>query len=341
MNLIELNKLIEQRYIDVNTHNNCELFIYNYSRSAQYESLWNDITLSCRGLIMDANNNIVARPFKKFFNYEELVNKDVIPTNLPYEVYSKMDGSLLIVFNWNHKWLTATRGSFHSNQAVKGEEILYSKYSDLFDKMNLEWTYLFEVIYPENRIVLDYNGLTDIILLAIIDKNTGNEIDINENSLGFKTVKRFKEFENKSFKDLQDMNISGEEGYVLKYSNGFRVKVKFSEYVRLHKILSTISEHSIWELLYNEGNVNSILEQLPDEQDKWLREMNNTFLTKYSEIENEVVSLYEEVKYLKDDKKEYALKVLNDSKYKKYSSILFNIKDGKNYSKMIWKFLEP
>jgi RNA ligase len=59
-------------------------------------------------------------------------------------VWEKMDGSLLIVFWYEGKWIVATRGSFTSDQAIKGVELL-KKYNT--DIMFRHLTYCFEIIY--------------------------------------------------------------------------------------------------------------------------------------------------------------------------------------------------
>ena len=70
-----LNEMIENDFVNVNKHPTHDLFIYNYSPKAQYERVWNEVTMMCRGLILDADYNIVARPFKKFFNLGEMENQ--------------------------------------------------------------------------------------------------------------------------------------------------------------------------------------------------------------------------------------------------------------------------
>jgi RNA ligase len=103
----------------------------------------------CRGLVTDDKGNIVARPFKKFFNMEEGKHT---PTS-DFEVYDKMDGSLGIFFYYEGGWVMATRGSFTSDQAVKGYEMMF-KYD--FANLHKDYTYLFEIIYDQNRIVVKY-----------------------------------------------------------------------------------------------------------------------------------------------------------------------------------------
>ena len=151
----ELNKMIDEKLVIVQKHKNTDYFIYNYGPKAQYERIWNDITIQCRGLILDSNYNVIARPFKKFFNLEEHTN-DNIPL-MPFEVYEKMDGSLGILYWIDDKPYIATRGSFESDQAIYATNILHNKYKYVIPKLDKSKTYLFEIIYPENRIVVNSN----------------------------------------------------------------------------------------------------------------------------------------------------------------------------------------
>jgi RNA ligase len=142
MNKIDLKRLtqyIEEGWIEFQDHPSLPLRIYNYSRNCQFEEYWDDLTLMCRGLVLDHDGNIVARPFRKFFNLEE--SKHTPTTD--FDVYEKMDGSLGILFYYD-EWLLATRGSFTSEQSIKGKEML-NKYST--EKLDKNKTYLFEIIY--------------------------------------------------------------------------------------------------------------------------------------------------------------------------------------------------
>ena len=94
---------------------------------------------------------------------------------LPFEVFEKLDGSLGILYWLNNLPYIATRGSFESEQARHATEILHGRYQHTFSSMDTNKTYLFEIIYPENRIVVDYGEMDDLILLTVIDNQTGHE----------------------------------------------------------------------------------------------------------------------------------------------------------------------
>ena len=135
-----LNKYHEDNLVYKQIHPTLPLTIWNYSEKVQYDNLWDDITLQTRGLVTDDKGNVVARPFKKFFNMEEGKHT---PTP-DFDVYEKMDGSCIILFNYEGEWVFASRGSFTSEQAVKAKEL-----SGNFNlhKLNKDYTYVFEIIY--------------------------------------------------------------------------------------------------------------------------------------------------------------------------------------------------
>ena len=117
-----LEKYYNDGLLHKQTHPTKDLTIWNYSPKVQYERLWDDITLQCRGLVTNSKGDIVARPFKKFFNYEEHTPEEI--PNEDYEVYEKMDGSLGILLNYDGEWVITTRGSFTSPQSIKAKELL-------------------------------------------------------------------------------------------------------------------------------------------------------------------------------------------------------------------------
>jgi RNA ligase len=142
-----LNQYVKDGWVERNDHPSLPISIYNYSRKTQYEGKWDDITLKTRGLVLDNEGNVVAKSFDKFFNYEELVGSKFKPSqipNEPFEVFEKMDGSLGILFNYGGEWILATKGSFTSEQAIKGMELL-KKYK--YERLIPGYTYLFEIIY--------------------------------------------------------------------------------------------------------------------------------------------------------------------------------------------------
>src|SRR5438128_257271 len=107
IDLVKLQPFLDKRYISVQKHPEANLFIYNYTQRAQFDRVWTEETLMCRGLITKADGTIVARPFKKFFNFGEF--QDNLPLE-EFEVFEKLDGSLGILYFLNDTPYLATRG---------------------------------------------------------------------------------------------------------------------------------------------------------------------------------------------------------------------------------------
>jgi len=225
-----LNKYIDEGWIIRNEHPTLPISIYNYSPKTQYDGKFDDVTRMCRGLVLDNEGNIVAKPFPKFHNLEEHDPKDI--PNEPFEVYEKYDGSLGIVFYYKGDWHVATRGSFISDQAIKGKEFLKDisiLKNHPYGPLHRKWTYLFEIIYNSNRIVCEY-PFEGLVLLAIYDNESGNEVDLKEVE---KLVALFSDVKiARRYNGISDYSILGgmisndREGYVVRFKNGFRVKIK-------------------------------------------------------------------------------------------------------------------
>jgi RNA ligase len=343
--ITKLQKYHEDGLLLKQTHPTKNLLIWNYSPKVQYESLWDDITMRCRGLITDNQGNVIAEPFGKFFNYEEVIDKDLIPWNSEYAyVQDKMDGSLGILFFYDGEWIMATRGSFTSEQSIRGMQILKSKYD--LNKFVKDVTFLCEIIYPENRIVIDY-GCEKITFLtvttttgelnwyssrAIFNSSGIEESDIVETSMVT--------FNKNTFDVYKQLNAPNKEGFVIRFHpSNFRMKIKFEEYVRLHRILTNISNRDIWGYLKDGKPLDEIIEKVPDEFYDWVKETKEEFLHQYETLEREYKWIFKIINRAPniDNRATFA----NYAKRHKHPGILFNMLDEKDYSQLIWKLLYP
>ena len=344
-----LNKYHDDNLVYKQIHPTLPLTIWNYSEKVQYDNLWDDITMQTRGLVTDDKGNVVARPFKKFFNDSE---KKHTPTP-DFDVYEKMDGSLGILFYYEGEWVLATRGSFTSDQAVKGFEML-QKYE--YQKLHKDYTYLFEIIYKENRIVVQY-PYEDLILLGMIHTKTGYEVDLYGegsdvrlknmiNNLGFKVVRKYDGINDYSV--LKGIIKDDEEGFVVRFSNGDRMKIKGEEYLRLHKIMTNISTTAVWEMLSEGRDVLEIIKDVPDEFYKkvksYVADLNYNYY-RYNEYAGKIHDYFRYGKYGDRDpepsKKEFALHLEKSEVHPKVRAICFAMWDRKNYDKMIWNYIKP
>lgn len=324
---IEKKLISEQRHpLDENIR------IFNYTQKCQFAKEWDEVTLQCRGLILNiATGEVIARPFPKFFNYGEYVEKGwPIPNEIPV-VYPKFDGSLGILYLFKGEWRVATRGSFVSEQAQWANEFIYRPQNrDWLDDLELDHTHLFEIIYPANRIVVNYD-FSGLVHLASIDIATGK----SKAPDSFFPLAHHGAFT--SFEELEKEEKSNEEGFVLHFpESDVRMKIKFPEYVRLHKIMTGLSEIGIWEMLRDGKDILEIIGEVPDEMHNWIQKVVAVFREKYAEIERIAMQAQMTARAF-DTRKDQALSITKSS----YPGVTFAMLDGKDYTPIIWKQIRP
>ena len=337
--LPKLNKYHNDGLLYKQTHPTFPLTIWNYTPDVQYGEKWDDITLQCRGLVTDNEGNVAARPFKKFFNIEE--NKHT-PTS-EFEVFDKMDGSLGIMFKYNGEMVCATRGSFTSEQSKWMTEfaLKYNYQNIIVDG----FTYLFEIIYPENRIVVNYEGQERLVLLGIINTETGEELPYNDLFEGFDVVKKYDGI--RDYSELKGKVEQNSEGFVVRFSNGERMKIKGEEYLRLHKIMTNVSTTGVWELLSSGGDINEFLKDVPDEFYKKVKDYADLLKYGFYRVSEDCGKSHNYFRYgkyndreIEPTKKQFAEHVINHG-HPPYRAVMFAMWDGKPYDKLIWNVLKP
>lgn len=341
MNLLNtLEQYYNEGWLIKQTHPELPLTIWNYSQTTQYAGKWDDVTLICRGLVTDnETGEIVARPFRKFFNWEE--NKHT-PTK-DFEVFAKEDGSLIIAFQYKGNWVIASRGSFTSEQAIAARKLFYKlEYDEKLD--NPSYTHLFEYCSDWNRIVVKYNK-ERLILLGMINTKTGEDMDVQilasnlaKKELGFiDVVTKYDGIAD--FGELKEMVGDNEEGFVIRFSNGDRMKIKGEEYLRLHRIMTNVSTTSIWETLSNGGDMEDVLKDVPDEFYDKIKEFVRDLTVKFDFIKSMYLEHYSDIvlRVGTEDRKLFAEEALKF----KHPSILFAMLNKKDINPIIWKIVKP
>jgi T4 RnlA family RNA ligase len=342
MTLHQLHAQYNHGWLINQKHPTLPLTIWNYSQQTQYEGWWNEITLACRGLVTwDDTGEVLARPFPKFFNIEE--GKHISTSE--FSVYEKMDGSLIIAFYLWGSWVVASRGSFTSEQAVAASRLLEKMDTS---RMSIDSTFLFEFTAPWNRIVVDYGSEEKLTLLGGIRTEDGVEAPYESlvyiaDGLGCDVVKRYDGITD--FDKLKELNTPNHEGFVVHFSNGDRCKIKFEDYVTLHKIITNVSSYDIWENLKSFGKLDeSLLNKVPDEFYDWVRKKEFELNRAYGKIEGEYKWIYRKFNplYFEACGIEYSRSEFAKlAKRYKYPGILFAMLDGKDYSQIIWKLVKP
>lgn len=327
------------------------LLIHNYTARCQYERAWDDLTILCRGLVTDLDGRIVARGFPKFFNVEEHespeTNLPPVPWHLPFEVTEKLDGSLGILFPTPEGAEIATRGSFDSEQAARANAIL-RRHPRMRDRdLAAETTLLFEIIYPENRIVVNYGDREELVLLEAIDPVTGRSrprawLEAIAGELGCAVAPLLARSPGRGERYAPPATPN-REGVVLKFDDDTRVKIKLEEYKRLHRILCGLNTRDVWERLGAGGGVSfhDWLETIPDEYHPWIRRVSERLEAEFRDWETRARVVLEEVRSdpaRYPDRRAIAERFLRTGDL---ASTLFAMLDGKDHAPSIWRRLRP
>lgn len=263
LDLDELADEIEAGYVTRKRNPTLPLSIYCYTHTAQHERRWNPITMRARALIVDdETERIAAFAIPKFFEAGEHLPEDLAasqaPRDEPFEVYDKADGSLGVIFHHSGAWHAASKSSFTSDQArwAAGWLQRHPAHAETLDPAN---TYITEIIYPANRLVIDYGDTATLLLLAVF-RPDGTEAPLTEHAqdwrgIGGQVVRTWPPLPLKQLRELTATNTKPDgrksngtdaEGFVIRYASGHRIKVKYDEYRRLSKLLKHYNNRDIW-----------------------------------------------------------------------------------------------
>lgn len=338
--LTKFDELVEQGYL--RRVENGSLVLYNYTDKCTYDKHWNEYTIIARGIILEKETGkVIAKPFSKFWNLGE--REETFFKNLPelgYTPFEKLDGSLGILFYYENKWNVVTRGSFTSDQAIKGTEIL-KKYNT--EVLNKNLTYITEIIYPENKIVINYGSEEKLVGLAIFNPETGKEINTLEDfkKAGMTKAKSYP-YTIEDMIELQKTIPKDQEGFVVKFDNGFRVKIKGDEYMKIARILSHMTPLSFWEVMKDGRVPTSYLQQLPEEFRPEFEEIVKKLEDSYWRLFNEIYIEYLGLPLLTFiDNKDMGLYLLKENA--KHKQALWHVRNDNKEAldKYILKLIRP
>lgn len=339
-----LARHVADRMVVAVRHPDEPLTLYNYTQRCQYEGAWDPVTRACRGLIVDADGMVRARPFPKFHNlHEHAPDSAAGPIELvpPLRVFDKLDGSLGIAYRRpsDDRIAWATRGSFISDQA-KWATAWWERNGD-DGRIADDATYLVEIIYPDNRIVVDYAGRHALVLLAILDNVTGEHLAprFPGDPIGWahgQTVETFPAIDDMANLD-RNARPSAEGYVVLSGDLKTRVKLKGDEYMRLHKLLTGVSNVTIWDLLRNGKPIDELLDVVPDEFAAWVRSTVAKLTAAHAALMAKAQAEHDRIDLTTPDRKTFAMEAVKSPN----KALLFALADGKDAAGMAWRQVKP
>lgn len=307
---------------------NKKLLGFKYTTNTVYSEDWDNVSLHARGIVFDyATGEVLARPFDKFFNLGEMIDTETgelkpiagyVKQHLGFDnlsgdykhqkfrVMDKLDGSLGIAFWTGVDWYVKTAGSFESDQAKWANDWFDMLINpNVLDKSK---TYLFEIIYNEDKHPIEYD-FEGLVLLGIVDTKTGIEEPLSEILRVAKEL-NIRHAEVLEFTDFDEVVKYAKalpktkEGVVITFENGFKLKVKGDEFLALQKIFHFLTKDVVYEnflwnsvdtdpetsvkdnLIYafNEGFIVNIPEEMEDMK-KYAHDLYENFLYYCSVVE--------------------------------------------------------
>lgn len=377
-----LQDYINRGLVDTQHHPEFPLVIFTYGRKCVSEQAWDGVTTKCRGLIVrEDTDEIIARPFEKFFNYGDpqaglqlaggrTIEEDAAPGsscifNEPDTIFEKVDGFLCTLYEWEGKKYVASKGSFDSPHA-KWATATYV----LGQKAKLhEWpegyTPVFEGVTKNLRIVVDYGDREELVLIGLVNIETGEELNCESLEIwakanGFTTPKARpgETFPlKKAAEVVLDPTVKNVEGFVaVWYRPGmtpFRLKLKYQDYLRIHRLVTGVSPKRVLEALMNGWT--SELKEWTDESTPWFNKFVNKWKTaletKYTDLEIRTATAYTAIQAKAYDsvltlgtvglwnRKQWAEAIKEHPE--ELHSVLFALHDGKDIKPFIWKRVKP
>lgn len=274
-----------------------QLWQFNYDQILSYDHRTHPVVCECRGVILDQHNHWqpVARPLDRFFNWAEPGAADLHWPSV--QVQEKLDGSLIIMYHWNHSWHVATRDRICANGNVGDQCFTFAQLfwrvwnqqmpADQLQLLRTDCTYMFELTSVWNRVVTAQHQ-SQISLLAVRETQSGQEHSVQH----WPQLNPVKTFELSSADQVlaaaDQLNPVEQEGYVLVDQYQRRVKVKSPAYVQLHRLRSSCNTREMLQLIQQQ-ETSELFSYFDDLALRW-QQLN----TAYDALANQIDQLWQD-----------------------------------------------
>ncbi len=326
-----------------------KLVLYNYTKRTQYEHHWNEHTIMARGLVYEiSTGRRVALPFPKFFNLFELDDdtQQRLLGETDFTVTRKEDGVLGIIYHYDGAWRVNTRGSFTSYQSGYAREMLPGY--DL-SRVDQDLTLLVEIIHPEARIVVPYGDTKKLVLIGAYNRVTGEEVLLDEIDTDLEKVREY------NFSSIQDVierqgNLAwDEEGFVVRFSDGYRIKLKSLAYLGVARARQGMNLLSFWKQMRGCKVPEEVMMAIPEEYAAEARALRDELEGRALAVRREAEAQYEHILSQldttdgKDLRRQMGVYLQNHADQGIYKSLMFPIMDGKEkfIEKRIMAIIKP
>ena len=146
--------------------------------------------------------------------------------------------------------------------------------------------------------------------------------------------------------DPRSLPATEGEGFVLRWPDGTRAKVKLDEYVRLHRLIFGASTKTVWAALRAGETPEATTVDLPEELRAWITETAAGLRAEFAAVRTGVAGFVEEARQLGlvgGPRKEFAawVNAHAEIRARDWMGQVFRVADGRSVDDEIWRKVEP
>lgn len=319
--------------LELNQHENMLLIrygrysnIYDGEVEASGEDLWDrydGFYRECRSVVIDVENDcIILSPFSKFFNINELEETSLesikrrISKAKTIEFSDKLDGSMQSARWYNSRIIMAGSQAINPDNSWRLQDG-YRMITELpgYKEMLMKYpecTFIFEYISIKDAHVVKYTKQQEgLYLIGIRRVDSGEEYDYRTvlnfaRAFNILTTKLFDKTIEQVMSELDDKSSDEAEGFVINI-DGYKVKLKYNDYVHIHKALSKLSSVNLIIRSIADNKYDDLLAKLPVAYHDQVKKVAAIVVGYISRTEKTIREYYNESP--KDNKKEFMIYV--------------------------------
>lgn len=242
-------------------HHHPQLPLVGFSYQQTLSPKTHPIVREARGIVLEKDSwRVVAKAFNRFFNLGEVADEYATFNWNDFDCYTKADGSLVLMYHYEGRWLAKTRGSFGEGRIQNPLPGYEPSFAELFwdiksnlgvdpngkdkAKFDPDCTYVFEMCSKYNKVVRTYEDPT-IYLLTIVNNKTAQEYPHDESD-SFAAKLQLPRVGRHHFSSLEDIRSyilhledtdPTNEGVIVCDDKWLRYKIKSKTYTALHHML--------------------------------------------------------------------------------------------------------
>ncbi len=295
-------------------------YLYNYNQKVLVPRD-DEIIKLCRGLVLNKEGLQYNFPFKRFFNAHEKECSAIDWESA--EILEKLDGSMISYWYTGSEWEVTTRGSFYPNGDSLNFKEVFKRLFNNSDLLLKGYSYVFELISKDNRIVTKYDK-ERVVLIGARDlfqqeELNQQELDIIAEELDVDRPRRYKATNVEECRSLFENMKDDEEGFVVvdKYFN--RMKLKQESYLKMSRIIN-LKGQDILDYIMGKTKIDADFSEMDD-----LTNRINEVKKMYEEFKTIAKNTYNRLKNI-DSQREFAERALRYN----ISGALFKMRKGVN-----------